>query len=505
MEPTPGKRTVDVRREGKRCATCHERFSPDAGFCPFDGTKLEAAPSDPRADPLLGTRIDGRYEVVAVLGEGGMGRIFEVRHTALDRPFAMKILRPELAQDTELAARFILEAKATASVKHPNVVQITDFGRLPDGVPFFVMELLVGHTLGEVLKAAGPLPPARAVRILRKVAGALAAAHAAGVVHRDLKPDNVFLVAASRDVTAPDDPDRTRALAMLSSAADVRVVDFGAAKIVGSNRLTRAGVVFGTPHYMSPEQASGQSVDPRADVYSLGVILYEMLCGRVPFEAETYMGVLTQHMFARPARPSEWAGPGRELGALEDITMRCLAKKPEERFASMDDLIVGIDGAFRLDREADTGPGPRLSPGDDRAARSVRPAMPDEIELPSFDEMRLAIDGAGPATAIRRRQRYLFYAGVGGALVLTSLGVARWFLAREDPASPASSEAPATEVSSARVLPAPPPSAALSVAPPAPTVGEHAPAPPRPSPPTMSRRRTPVQGELDDVGDPFKH
>ena len=415
----------------KRCATCKQRFSRDAAFCPFDGTRLEPAPFDPSADPLIGTRIDGRYDVVSVLGEGGMGRIYEVRHAALDRAFAMKILRPELAQDTDLAARFILEAKATASVKHPNVVQITDFGHLPDGVPFFVMERLVGHTLGEVIKSGGPVPAARAVRILRKVAGALGAAHAAGVVHRDLKPDNVFLVGGSRDLAAPDAPGRGRLLAMLSSGADVRVVDFGAAKIVGSTRLTRAGVVFGTPHYMSPEQASGQSVDHRADVYSLGVIMYEMFCGRVPFEAETYMGVLTQHMFARPVAPSEVSGAAVELGALEDITMTCLAKRPDERFASMDDLIAAIDRVVQLDGDADTDLGPRLASGTDRVSRSVRPPVQDPIEPPGCAEMRLAIDGSGPSP-FRRRTPWLYVLCIGaiGGLVLASVGVIEASVAR---------------------------------------------------------------------------
>jgi len=226
----------------KLCGSCGHRFSGEAMFCPFDGAKLEKVAYDPLGDPLLGSTVDGRYEVMELLGEGGMGRVYEVRHVALDRRFAMKVLRRDLARDEELAARFIQEAKATASVRHPNVVEITDFGRMPDGVPYFVMELLVGETLGHVIKSGGPIPSKRAVRILKQVTSALAAAHTAGIVHRDLKPDNVFLIGGAAGSTARE---------------DVRLVDFGAAKIVGSSRVTRAGIVFGTPHYMSPSRRAG--------------------------------------------------------------------------------------------------------------------------------------------------------------------------------------------------------------------------------------------------------
>ncbi len=276
---------------------------------------------------MLGSTVDGRYEVVELLGEGGTGRVYKVRHTTLDRFFAMKLLRRDLARDEELTARFIQEAKATATVQHPHVVEITDFGKLPDGVPFLVMELLVGRTLGDVIKTGGPLPPERAARILKQIASALAAAHAVGIVHRDLKPDNVFLL---------EGPGR-------EGNDAVRIVDFGAAKVVGASRVTRDGIIFGTPHYMSPEQASGQPVDHRADIYSLGVIMYEMFTGRVPFEADTYMGVLTQHMFVKPVPPSQVSVAARDIGALEEITLVCLAKKPEDRYPSMDRLGAEIE------------------------------------------------------------------------------------------------------------------------------------------------------------------
>jgi serine/threonine-protein kinase len=335
-------RPGNLLREGKRCPTCGQGFSGDAAFCPFDGARLAEATFDPLGDPLVGTVVDNRYRVLEVLAEGGMGRVYKVAHTSLERCFAMKVLRDDLARDPHLAERFIHEAKATASVKHHNVVQITDFGSLPSAAPYFVMELLTGRTLGRLLKA-GPVPVTSTIAIIRQVALGLGAAHQAGVIHRDLKPDNVVLV----------EGDGSREGALEAFSVDVRVVDFGAAKIVGSHRITRAGVVFGTPHYMSPEQASGQPVDRRADVYALGVIMYEMFTGRVPFEGDTYMGVLTQHMFVLPVPPSQVNPLARDLGALEDVTLACLAKRPGDRFASMTDLVdtldeVGRGGAARV-------------------------------------------------------------------------------------------------------------------------------------------------------------
>jgi serine/threonine protein kinase len=509
--PTSDKKTIDIRREVKRCPMCEQRFSRDAAFCPFDGVKLETALVDLMSDPLIRTRIDGRYDIVGVLGEGGMGRVYEVRHVSLHRPFAMKVLRTELARDEDLAERFIREATATASVKHPNVVQITDFGRFPDGTPYFVMDLLIGHTLGEVLKAGGPVPAGRAVRIVRKIAGALGAAHAAGVVHRDLKPDNVFLVGGSRDVVAPDDPDRGRSLALLSYEADVRVMDFGAAKIVGSSRVTRAGIVFGTPHYMSPEQAAGQPVDHRADIYAVGVIMYEMFAGRVPFEADTYMGVLTQHMLVQPVAPSRVAEAARGLGALEGITLRCLAKRPEDRYASMEDLIRAIDDVVQLHVD-DPNRGAQLGAIARPSAGAVRRRMGDDPELPSLAEMRSGLESARPR---RRPVAWVPFAAIAGGLVAALLAVG-FFVPREPsravdlraPAMPAPTNSAGREVPVGLVA-APSPTlipAAATVATAAPSVGEGASAsapPPRRHGRTRAVPSPGSSGSLDDVGDPF--
>lgn len=335
----------DLHVQVKRCPECGSAFGGGAAFCPFDGAALKTGTWDPTRDPLTDTVIDQRYEVLAPLGEGGMGTVYKVRHVTLDRMFAMKVLRRDLAADTGLAARFLQEARATAAVRHPFVVAITDFGELDDGAPYFVMELLVGENLATRMRARGLLAPREAAGIARKLAEALSAAHAAGVVHRDLKPENVFLVGAAAGKPATD---------------EIRIVDFGAAKIVGASKLTRPGVVFGTPYYMSPEQASGQTVDARADVYSLGVLLYEMLTGSLPFEADTYMGVLTKHMFAEPTRPSERASAA-QLGALDGVVMRALEKDPSARHQSMNELAQAL--ARAVDSRASGAPRPQTRSG----------------------------------------------------------------------------------------------------------------------------------------------
>jgi serine/threonine protein kinase len=499
MQTQAIKKTLDIRREMRLCPECGKRFSRDAAFCPFDGVKLQLSVYDPMGDPLIGATVDGRYEVEELLGEGGMGRVYRVRHASLDRPFAMKVLRRELARDEELCARFIQEAKATGAIQHPHVVHITDFGRLGDGLPYFVMELLVGETLAQVIHAGGPIPAARAARILVQVAGALGAAHAAGVVHRDLKPENVFLVGGAGALT-------TGGVDAGVASDDVRVVDFGAAKIIGASRLTRTGIVFGTPHYMSPEQASGAPVDHRADIYALGVIMYEMFTGRVPFEADTYMGVLTQHMFVQPVPPSRVCEAAAELGALEDITLVCLAKKPEERYAAMADLVHAIDGVVRVTGEGTAEIAKHLEDRPSRLPRSVRFKMADELEPPSLAEMRVAIDSVLPP---KREVPWGWIVGVAAAL--GGAGIA-WLVVRE-PVAPTAAPAPpvaATASTPVASIPAPPLVSAVTPGPTGPASTSAAPSataaptvavppPPRPRLPPPPRP-PPTPG---DVGDPF--
>ncbi|HLJ95074.1 MAG TPA: serine/threonine-protein kinase [Gemmataceae bacterium] len=264
----------------------------------------------------------GQYVLKRKLGEGGMGEVWLAEHGPLKRPCAVKFIRPDVAANPAMAARFAREVQAVTGLSHVNTVRVYDYGRADDGSFYFVMEYLDGPTLEELVKKTGPLPPPRVVYLLRQVCGALAEAHAAGLVHRDLKPGNVIV-------------------ATLGGQRDMaKLLDFGLVQDlsgVGGERLTRTGMVLGTPAYLSPEQAAGESaVDARGDVYSLGAVAFFALTGRPPFEGPTLGQLLAAHRFEPP--PSVTALRSDVPADLAAVIARCLAKDPADRFRSAADL-----------------------------------------------------------------------------------------------------------------------------------------------------------------------
>ncbi|MBX3232668.1 MAG: serine/threonine protein kinase, partial [Labilithrix sp.] len=295
------------------------------------GSPVSVPSSQPRVDAYLGKTLEGRYAIEALLGEGGMGFVYLGRHKLIDKRVAIKILRSDLAADVEMTERFLNEARAASSIGSPHIVDISDFGRLPDGAAYFAMEFLDGVSLSKISGDGKVVPAARLVHVAKQIARGLGVAHSRGVVHRDLKPDNVMLIQRGEDRDF------------------VKVLDFGIAKLQGEQaKLTRAGSVFGTPHYMSPEQAAGVPVDHRTDIYSLGVMLYEMAVGRVPFDADNFMGILTQHMYKAPAPMRAVALPGYDVPpSLEAIIVKALSKKPELRYATMEEMIVDLEKVER--------------------------------------------------------------------------------------------------------------------------------------------------------------
>jgi predicted Ser/Thr protein kinase len=280
-------------------------------------------------DTLIGQVLDGRYKIEKVLGEGGMGIVYKAVHTSLGKPLAIKVLRPEVSKNEEIVMRFRQEAQSASQIGNPHIIDISDFGSLADGSTYFAMEFLGGRSLTAAL-AEQPFTTQRTIHVVRQIANALGAAHEVGIVHRDMKPDNVQLL------------DRH------GQKDFVKVLDFGIAKVGGStSKLTQAGQVFGTPHYMSPEQCAGTNVDHRTDIYAVGVILYEMATGKVPFDADNLMGILTKHLYETPIAPHELAPPVDVAPAMEAVILKCLQKKPEQRYQTMAELGNDLDAMER--------------------------------------------------------------------------------------------------------------------------------------------------------------
>jgi eukaryotic-like serine/threonine-protein kinase len=306
----------------KKCPRCGAEYSDTTTLCPSDGTALETT-----GDPLIGETLAGKYRIEQRLSVGGMGAVYRGTHILMGKTVAVKVLRPSLAADEKIVARFSREARAASKISHPHALSVTDFGEDEGGVVFLVMEFLNGRTLKELIRQEAPLSLTRVVEIMRQVGSALDAAHAEGVVHRDLKSDNIMLINASGTDYA-------------------KVLDFGIAKIsepagTEDSSLTSPDLIIGTPQYMSPEQCSqSELIDRRSDIYSLGIILYEMLVGHVPFAADSPTGVMLKHLQETP--PSVLEERNDLPRSVDTVVNKALAKRREDRYQSASELVEDL-------------------------------------------------------------------------------------------------------------------------------------------------------------------
>jgi serine/threonine-protein kinase len=331
------------------CAECGRQYREPASRCSADGSAL----CGPEALTRVGQRL-GNYELLAIEGVGGMGVVYKGRHAMLGKPVAIKVLHDRYARRDGAIDQFLREAQAATRIRHPNIVDVTDFGTAPDGSVYFVMEYLEGISLETVLGRDGLVPLFNAVNIVRQAARALGAAHDEGIVHRDLKPENIYLInreGRRRVVRRVSDDAGQRFVVEKEGNFDfVKLLDFGVAKYitddVGPGMSTRAGMIFGTPHYMSPEQARGELVDGRSDIYALGIVFYEMITGAVPFEGEVALDILNGHVYGQVI-PPKMRNPAVNVDEGTDLTiMRCLEKDPARRYQTMWEFTDALSACF---------------------------------------------------------------------------------------------------------------------------------------------------------------
>jgi hypothetical protein len=299
----------------KICPSCSSEYPANERFCPRDGTALR---SQGGGTDLVGSIIAERYHVIRKLGEGGMGQVYLAEHVKMGRKSAVKVMNPGMVHDADAISRFNREAANASRINHPNVAGIYDFGETPDGLIYLAMEFIEGESLTALVESTGALPAMRAARITKQAADGLAQAHDLGIVHRDLKPDNI-MIAKNRD-----------------GSDCVKVVDFGIAKAAGSEaqKVTRTGMVVGTPEYMSPEQLAGDKLDPRSDIYSLALVAFNMLTGKLPFPSETAQESMIMRLTDRPKRLADMNASVAWPQKVQDVMDKALERDVALRYQS---------------------------------------------------------------------------------------------------------------------------------------------------------------------------
>ena len=476
------------------CAECGRRVEGGEMRCPDDGSPTIVV--GPR-DDLVGRTVDGRFVVRDLVGSGGMGAVYRAHQLSMDRDVALKVLRRDLAGDEQAVRRFFREARAASRLKNPHTITVFDFGQMEDGQLYLAMELLSGRSLSAMLSDEDrPMEVGRAARIVTQVLDALVEAHSVGVLHRDLKPDNVFVLEGA------------------GSDEFVKVLDFGIAKIQagsGATSLTGTGMAFGTPTYMSPEQAEARELDARSDLYSVGVMLFEMLAGKPPFEAATPLALILRKVQERPPTVFHVNPDVRIPAAMDDLLAGLLAPAADGRPASAAD-------AKRLLSAALVGPATsQVGAVEVRGGVTTRVPVTDPRSTP---DRALDVEG-GPvptlpmaAIEVPRRRFSWPLVAVGGALVVAA-GTAAWLLASSGPTAPPDAPSPAAPrpVISQPAVPQPavatpetsPLDAAVAeqdvrdAAPATEPVARHAPAPRHAPEPKPEPKREP-QGPVDHGG-----
>jgi len=333
------------------CPTCGHRYGEEVRTCVVDGTPLGST------DPLVGRMIAGRYRLVQRIGEGGMSTVYLARHVVIERLSAIKILRPELATSESHRERFLREARAVARINHEHIVEISDYGETGDGLVYLVMEYVRGESLATVLRG-GRLPALRAVGIVEQVAQALARAHQMGVIHRDIKPENILLMPGT---SRPD---------------FVKVLDFGVAKIQGTTTITGENQIFGTLGYMAPEHVMGGEVDGRSDLYSLGVVFYEMLTGNQPFDVAHPSELLTDRREGKIIPPSRFVPTLAKR--IEQVILRAIASDPEARHRDAYHFLMDLTASATEIPGAATAPWRWGAPSSGAGTRTL-------VDVPAFE------------------------------------------------------------------------------------------------------------------------